>query len=250
MGRKYIDLTGRSFGRLTALEPTQKRRSNSVVWRCQCECGNIAEVSACALQSGNAKSCGCTKTCDITGQVFGRLTALEPTKKRNNNFVVWRCQCECGNIAEVSASRLRSGNTKSCGCLHKIAGQKNTHDLTGQVFGRLTVLAPTEKRSNSFVVWRCQCECGNITEVSASNLRNGNTKSCGCLHKIAGKKRIHSLTGQVFGCLTVLEPTEKRSNGSVVWRCQCECGNVVEVTAKRLQRGMNPSCGCARKTRP
>lgn len=54
-------------------------------------------------------------------------------------------------------------------------------DMTGQKFGRLTVIkyAYSDKHHNA--VWQCQCECGNIVEVRGDTLRNGNTKSCGCL---------------------------------------------------------------------
>ena len=44
-----------------------------------------------------------------------------------------------------------------------------------------------------------------------------------------------NLAGQRFGKLVVLSPTEKRmDNGSIVWRCQCDCGNTAEVSARRL----------------
>ena len=47
-----------------------------------------------------------------------------------------------------------------------------------------------------------------------------------------------NLAGQRFGKLVVLSPTEKRmDNGSIVWRCQCDCGNTAEVSARRLTRG-------------
>src|SRR4051812_19549011 len=51
-------------------------------------------------------------------------------------------------------------------------------DLTGQVFGRLTVLDLVTK--NPVTIWRCRCACGTITEVRAGNLGSGNTKTCGC----------------------------------------------------------------------
>jgi hypothetical protein len=58
-------------------------------------------------------------------------------------------------------------------------------DLTGQRFGRLIVTCrDVNKISNSgrqIVMWRCICECGNEISVSGDSLRNGNTKSCGCL---------------------------------------------------------------------
>ena len=48
-------------------------------------------------------------------------------------------------------------------------------DLTGQRFGKLTVLEITEERRNRQVVWKCQCDCGNIVYVVGGSLRNGHT---------------------------------------------------------------------------
>ena len=57
------------------------------------------------------------KIIDLKDQYFGRLQVLEDTKKRKNDrLVVWKCQCECGNIVEVDSQSLRRGYTKSCGC--------------------------------------------------------------------------------------------------------------------------------------
>lgn len=60
-------------------------------------------------------------------------------------------------------------------------------DLTNRQFGRLTVVKRvgtyTSPKGGKTPIWLCQCECGNCIEVMASNLRNGNTKSCGCLRK-------------------------------------------------------------------
>lgn len=54
---------------------------------------------------------------DIRNNTFGYLTPIEPTDKRHRKDVVWRCRCKCGNIAELPAARLLSGNTLSCGCM-------------------------------------------------------------------------------------------------------------------------------------
>lgn len=59
------------------------------------------------------------KAVNLIGQRFGRLVAIEPTKKRSGGSVVWRCICDCGNKAWVSADHLRSGNIQSCGCLQR-----------------------------------------------------------------------------------------------------------------------------------
>ncbi len=56
----------------------------------------------------------------------------------------------------------------------------NFQNLTGNVYGRLTVIAYLgSKRS----YWLCQCECGNTHRTRADSLKNGSTQSCGCLHK-------------------------------------------------------------------
>lgn len=61
---------------------------------------------------------------------------------------------------------------------------------------------------------------------------------------------IKDLTGQKFGKLTVLEKTDKRQDGgSVVWKCKCDCGNICEISSKRLRNNINISCGCYQKER-
>lgn len=61
----------------------------------------------------------------------------------------------------------------------------------------------------------------------------------------SGYSRLRDLTGQRFGKLLVLSPTDKRvDNGSVVWLCKCDCGNIAEVSSRRLLRGKVRSCGC------
>lgn len=59
-----------------------------------------------------------------------------------------------------------------------------------------------------------------------------------------------NLTNKKFGKLTALEKTDKRQDGgSIVWKCKCDCGNIIEISSKRLQAGINVSCGCYQKER-
>lgn len=59
-------------------------------------------------------------------------------------------------------------------------------DLTGKVFGRLTVLRE-DKKHGKYIAWLCHCECGSDVAVVGYNLRSGHTKSCGCFHKERAK---------------------------------------------------------------
>ena len=117
------DLTGQRFGRLVVIEPTNMRKDCGVVWRCRCDCGALALVTSPHLTTGGTRSCGCLRgelrKRDLTGMRFGRLAAIEPTDKRVNGSVVWKCRCDCGNFAYIPVASLVAELTKSCGCLHK-----------------------------------------------------------------------------------------------------------------------------------
>lgn len=135
------------------------------------------------------------KFIDITGQKFNHLQVLE--RVPGTSPIQWKCKCDCGKIVNVRGTYLRNGHTKSCGCERVKAGQqqgkKNLNDLSGQHFGFLTVLKDTGKRQNKNVVWLCKCVCGNETEVLTTNLRDGSTKSCGCIKKSFGEAKIESI---------------------------------------------------------
>jgi ribosomal protein L13 len=121
-------------------------------------------------------------------------------------------------------------------------------DITGQRFGRLVAIRLTGKRKNGSVIWECKCDCGNVVEVVLTSLMYGTTRSCGCLRQDLYAKNIEDITGQRFGRLVAIRLTEKRKNGSTVWECKCDCGNVVEVTSALLHSGNKKSCGCLHKT--
>lgn len=125
---------GKKFGRLTVLS-IDKIVNKRKYYLCKCECGNIKSIRSDSLTSGKTQSCGCLnkevsrgKTFnrkDITGQKFGRLTALYRTEKTDDNYTsYWMCQCECGNKVEVRINHLTTGKTKSCGCLSRELSSK------------------------------------------------------------------------------------------------------------------------------
>lgn len=124
------------------------------------------------------------------GDKFNKLTIIQESPRRAaNGGKYWICQCDCGTIKEIRGDHLKSGHTKSCGCKN----QERINNITGQRFNNLVVLEMTDKRrSSGDVVWKCLCDCGNITYASASELRNNRTKSCGCL-KSLGEKTINAI---------------------------------------------------------
>lgn len=61
MGSK-VNLCGQRFGKVVAIEPTEKRKSNGgIIWKCRCDCGKIFFTGSGTLRYGTTKSCGCTR---------------------------------------------------------------------------------------------------------------------------------------------------------------------------------------------
>jgi hypothetical protein len=145
---------------------------------------------------------------DLTGRRFGMLTVLERVQNRNKQ-VQWKCLCDCGEYTTASTRSLKAGLKQSCGCLRKRG--PNRKDLTGQKFGRLTVLYPQEKLSRrGTVIWRCRCDCGNEVDVASDDLGAGNNRSCGCL-KIESQKMIRDRLSITDGtCIEWLERRKMR----------------------------------------
>ena len=190
------------------------------------------------------------KVINLIGQKFGNLTVLEDTGERKNRQVVWKCQCDCGNITQVVGGSLRSGHTKSCGCLSKEGGKKNVLDITGITFGKLTVIERAGSNSNRHALWKCKCRCGAEIIADGCELRKGSQIACwNCTMslKYFNSEDYKDVLGKQFGRLTAIEPIKERNNaGRVIWKCKCECGNpnYVYVAASSLKSGNTSSCGC------
>jgi hypothetical protein len=131
------------------------------------------------------------KLIDLTNQKFGKLTVIKRDKEKEKtikgNYAYWFCQCDCGKTVSVRGTDLRKGSTTSCGC-----NKRKFIDLSGKRIGRLQILEPTSERKGTSVVWKCQCDCGNICYVSSSELTRTTKKctmSCGCM-KSKGESKI------------------------------------------------------------
>lgn len=174
---KPLDLTNQKFGQLTALQRGENL-GKYTRWICKCDCGRNTIVRTDYLRNGHTTSCGCAcGRVDISGQTFGRLTVIESAPGGKQ-----KCLCSCGNIIEVLTYNLKNGNTQSCGCLQKEkTSEANFISLVGQRFGKLIVQERVENNRYGHVCYKCKCDCGGETIVDATNLRNGNTNSCGCL---------------------------------------------------------------------
>ena len=140
---KAIDIIGQRFGQWNVLERAPARANRHAYWICQCDCGKISEIAGMALRNGSSSGCGCQKgnkisqknRLDLTGQRFGKLTALFQNTKihpKNNGGAFWHCKCDCGNETDVQVSYLQDGEIQSCGCINYSIGEKNIADILEQ----------------------------------------------------------------------------------------------------------------------
>lgn len=89
---------------------------------------------------------------NLTGEKFGRLTVIEEAGRAQNGSTLWKCRCDCGKRVITETRLLRSGNTKSCGCLkidkvrERTIKRNTTH---GERHTRLY-------RIWAHMVWRCE----------------------------------------------------------------------------------------------
>lgn len=188
---KAIDLTNQIFGKLTVLERDWSKKNNKqgAYWFCKCSCGNpnLVSIRGSNLRNGHTTTCGMCDFYKILGQRFGKLVVIANGTKTGYAL----CQCDCNNTCEVTRNHLLKGHTRSCGCL-KIEQQKEK--MIGRRYGKLTVLEDSGRRDyKQTIIWRCLCDCGNITYANTDILNKGEKKSCGCLGQSCGERQIEEL---------------------------------------------------------
>lgn len=117
---------------------------------------------------------------NIKNQTYGNLKVLYLTGFRNKR-AEWLCQClACGSYVVINSHNIRSGHTKSCGCL---ISKNLRQDLTGNTYGYLKVLKyDCSKDETPFWIVRCQ-NCGRTLSVRGDSLtrKKNPQRSCGCI---------------------------------------------------------------------
>lgn len=171
---------------------------------------------------------------DLTNMEFGYLTAKKCIGIENR-YAVWMCECSCGCESTCTATSKQLLDKKKRDCGSGKSKKAKRRNLTGETFDSLEVVKLLE--DGKMQKYLCKCLlCGDMCEVTESNLVSRATKSCGCL-------RQKDIKNMQFGELTAKRKTEKRRNGSIVWEFQCSCGNLCYYTVAQIDHGFR-SCGC------
>jgi len=124
------DIVGKEFGYFKVLNVAGKNLRREWVYRCECVCERSYYVQRQNLLTGNSTNCGCVKGGnykDISGQVFGKLTAIKIHHSSQKGATNWLCQCACGEFVVRRLSGLLDGMTFCCiKCKNRKGGGKPT----------------------------------------------------------------------------------------------------------------------------
>ncbi|MGL5711639.1 MAG: hypothetical protein ACRCXT_11550 [Paraclostridium sp.] len=132
---------------------------------------------------------------------------------------------------------------------HNLSPKPRLECLVGKKFGKLTVLERTENDKDGKRVYICECECGNIKEIKAKYLINGDTRSCGCYknfkkYQEKNYNEAYRNVGQKHGLLTIIDVEISSNKKYYKMVCRCECGKIAKRTYNSLLKYETPSCGC------
>ncbi len=113
--------TGARYGALTILgrvmRPSGEKRSGHF-YRCRCDCGEVVVRQRDTIVTRDYATCGCGIQRNLAGMEFGHLTVLNEYRRiGSGRNTEWKVTCSCGNQTWVRAAALKSGKTRSCGCL-------------------------------------------------------------------------------------------------------------------------------------
>lgn len=127
--RKLKSLVGRRFDKLVVIEQAPTNAQGQRRWLCKCDCGGTCISTTGNLNSGRTTNCGCKKSPDLTGKIYGKLTVLGRSDKRNSRgkrtTPMWECKCECGTITYKATDTLTNPETSMCAdCATKYAASK------------------------------------------------------------------------------------------------------------------------------
>ena len=174
---------------------------------------------------------------DLTGQKFNYYTFLQWDSVKNKK-TYWICKCDCGNVRVVQAYNVKSGKSKSCGCLS--GRNEYKPDLK---FNLLTSVQFDSKDEHGHALWLFRCDCGNEKVIRFTSVIDGNTISCGCM----SSRCPDNLVGQNFERLNVVKMDSIGKNRAAKWLCLCSCGNYTIVETRSLKNGSIRRCGCLQK---
>lgn len=139
---------------------------------------------------------------DLTGKKFNRLTVLGLGERNSNGQIQWKCKCDCGNVVLTTTYYLKSGHTKSCGCLNR---EKSSKRLKNEKF----IETKNNYRKKNFLV-----EGTSLSLINPKHLRKNNKTG---VNGVYWDKKLKKYRARInvkgknisLGCFKTLEEAKK-----------------------------------------
>ena len=167
----------------------------------------------------------------MTGKMYGSWKVIKYLGKDKHSHHILLCECQCDKktMSKINKNDLLKNKSKSCGKCNTIEIKK------GNVFHNWIVIKNLDGKKAL-----CQCNCiyKTIREVSINSLRQGTSKSCGCVTKF------HE--GQIVENWKILKFLGTNKDNQFEWLCECVCESktLKKLTTSKLSQGCPSSCGC------
>lgn len=246
---KFRYFLGRKIGNLSIIS-SKIKKNDRLYYLCRCSCGRKKLVRYDHLRSGAIDSCGHDKSNPIhVGQRINNLTVIAIKRIRNKLFC--ECRCVCGKVILVTYGNLRSGHTKSCGCLKLGASKETRKKKRGYpdwLINELCLESDKDRVRDKTLTFAMPItlECPICHRWYSRDLRNyyhsikdnkPPSRVCSwCKHK----KDIN--IGDKFGEFIVIG-SKQYVDGKYMYLCRCSCGREKLLSERRLLSGNTKTCG-------
>jgi hypothetical protein len=179
---------------------------------------------------------------DSQKQIIGQYNNIIVYHKTHEGY---KCKCLlCDKLFYYKKLyKIKSGHTKSCGCLKNKNAYLSSRVWKKKIFGNWRVLERVEKPENlskDADYWKCVCGCGVIEIILGNNLLRGLSTNCAICR---AKNQIIDIRGQTFHRLTAIKYIEER-NGNPYYEFLCKCGKTIITQKNSVTSGKIKSCGC------
>lgn len=259
-----LNLTGKQFGRLTALKEVGKNKHGNYLWLCRCDCGREKIIIGSSLVKGDSRSCGhhprgrkkderphiqriskiwygmkdrCENPNSSAYRYYGaRGIKICEEWQDKNVFYIWAINN--GYKEHLTINRVdNNGNYKPSNC-NWVTRKEQQNNRRGNV----TITHNGE--THTVQQW---VDILGITRSGYKHrTRRGWNKESAIFTPRQDTIEPIDMAGQRYGRLTVLRYTggSQKGRGGATWLCQCDCGEYVAVSRKKLKEGKKKSCGC------
>lgn len=184
----------------------------------------------------------------FTNQRVGRIVAVDKTRTNGTTMLI--CKCDCGITFNTYPAAFRLNKVTRCSnCIaNKVKTRKIRLDLTGQVFGKLSVVSVDTSFTGRGSSWLCECSCGKAVSVRQAYLVNGSKTHCGCVeqkydnrnYKTLSLQDAHEYAGSKGGiCLST---KYKNAHIPLHWRCHTGHEWQSKIGTMRARNTWCPTC--------